>query len=161
MLFRSRHHVAGAAFDTKQEGYYVSEYGAHIFHTNSSKVWSFITQFDTFLPFINRPKVVSEGKMYSFPINLMTLQQLKGVSTPSEAEAYLTKVRVNIPEPANLEEWMLSMVGEELYRKFYYHYTKKQWFKEPSELPMSIAQDRKSTRLNSSHSQQSRMPSSA
>ena len=32
------------------------------------------------------------------------------------------------------------MVGEDLYHRFYYHYTKKQWFKEPRDLPISIAQ---------------------
>lgn len=140
LVIDKRPHIAGAAFDTKHDDYYVSEYGAHIFHTNSPKVWNFVNQFDTFLPFINRPKVVSKGKMYSFPINLMTLQQLYGISTPYEAEVYFNRVKADIPEPANLEEWMLSMVGEEIYRKFYYHYTKKQWFKEPSELPTSIAQ---------------------
>lgn len=140
LVIDKRPHIAGAAFDTKQDSYYVSEYGAHIFHTNSPKVWVFVNQFDTFLPFINRPKVLSEGKMYSFPINLMTLQQLYGITSPAEAEAHLDRVRAKIPDPSNLEEWMLSMVGEDIYRRFYYHYTKKQWFKEPSELPMSIAQ---------------------
>ena len=40
--------------------------------------------------------------------------------------------------PSNLEEWILSEVGEEIYQTFIYSYTKKQWGKEPKELPTSI-----------------------
>lgn len=140
LVMDKRGHIAGAAYDVPVADYYVSEYGAHIFHTNSLKVWDFFSRFTTFKQFINRPKVLSLGKMLSFPINLMTLQQLYGVTSPAEAEEYLAGVRLNIESPSNFEDWMLSMVGEDLYRRFYYHYTKKQWFKEPRELPVSIAQ---------------------
>ena len=40
--------------------------------------------------------------------------------------------------PSNLEEWLLSQVGEEIYQIFFYGYTKKQWGKEPRLLPKAI-----------------------
>ena len=43
-----------------------------------------------------------------------------------------------IVDPANLEEYALSQIGERLYRLFVYGYTKKQWGREPRELPASI-----------------------
>lgn len=140
LVIDKKSHVAGAAYDTKAHDYYVSEYGAHIFHTNSVMIWDFVNQFSRFNSFVNRPKVVSQGKIYSFPINLMTLQQLYGVKTPKEAKNLIDKMRVNIKNPSNFEEWMLTTVGEDLYRRFYYHYTKRQWLREPKDLPMSIAQ---------------------
>lgn len=141
LVVEKKNHVAGAAYDTPYSDYYVSEYGAHIFHTNSVGIWNFINQFTTMIPFINKPKVYSEGRILSFPINLMTLNQLYGIRTPQEAEKYLSEARKPIPREAkvNLENWLISMIGEELYRIFYYNYTKKQWFKDPKELPSSIA----------------------
>jgi len=140
LVIDKRSHIAGAAHDTPQDDYYVSSYGAHVFHTHSQDVWSFVSKFTDFLPFINRPKVMSEGKIYSFPINLMTLHQIWGVRTPKEAAERLAKEKSIITNPSNFEEWALSMVGEDLYKRFIYGYTKKQYLREPRNLPMSIIQ---------------------
>jgi UDP-galactopyranose mutase len=61
-----------------------------------------------------------------------------GVKTPAEAKAKLDSVRVKIDKPSNLEEWILSQVGEDIYQRFIYGYTKKQWGRHPNELPASI-----------------------
>jgi len=69
---------------------------------------------------------------------LMTLYQLWGVTTPEEARKRLAAERVSIDRPQNLEEWALSQIGHQLYETFVYGYTKKQWGREPRELPSSI-----------------------
>lgn len=140
LVIEKKNHIAGAAHDVPFQDYYVSSYGAHIFHTHSSEIWNFVNQLEEFIPFINRPKVLSGGVMYSFPINLMTMHQLWGVKKPSEAIEKLENVKIKFENPKNFEEWALSMVGEEIYKKFFYGYTKKQWLKEPKELPTSIIQ---------------------
>jgi len=78
------------------------------------------------------------GKLYSFPINMMTLYQLWGVTSPREAEIRLNNCKVKIDNPQNLEEYALSQIGTEIYEKFFYGYTKKQWGREPRQLPASI-----------------------
>ena len=134
-------HIAGTAYDKKWDnGIIVSDYGAHILHTNSDEIWQFLNQFSEIIPFINKPKVLSGDKVYSFPINMMTLHQLWGVITPEQARQKLLSVRIPCEYPRNLEEWILNLVGTELYEKFIYGYTKKQWMKEPRELPSSIIQ---------------------
>lgn len=134
-------HVAGAAYDRKWDnGVIVGDYGAHIFHTQSEEVWDFINRFAVMDSFINKPKVLSKGRIYSFPINMMTFHQLWGVVTPQEAWDKLQSVRIPCESPRNFEEWILDKVGRELYELFFYGYTKKQWMKEPSELPASIIQ---------------------
>lgn len=134
-------HVAGATYDKKWDnGVIVGDYGAHIFHTQSEEVWSFISQFAQMDNFINKPKVLSRGKIYSFPLNMMTFHQLWGVVTPAEAWEKIQSVRVPCENPRNFEEWILDKVGRELYELFFYGYTKKQWMKEPSDLPASIIQ---------------------
>lgn len=69
---------------------------------------------------------------------MMTLYQLWGVKTPEEAQHLLNTKKVPIENPLNLEEWILSQVGEEIYKKFIYGYTKKQWGRDPKQLPSSI-----------------------
>jgi len=78
------------------------------------------------------------GRLFSFPINLMTLHQLWGIATPAEAEAKLAQERVPCDNPQNLEEWILAQVGREVYETFIRGYTTKQWGRDPRELPASI-----------------------
>jgi hypothetical protein len=41
----------------------------------------------------------------------------------------------SIGEPRNFEEQALAFLGEKLYQAFFYGYSKKQWGREPRELP--------------------------
>lgn len=127
LIIDSRDHIGGNCYTKRVDGIDIHRYGAHIFHTNSDIVWEYVNRFTTFNSFINRPKAKFDGKFYSFPINLMTLNQLWGVETPDEAQAKLDEVRIHIEGPSNFEEMALSKVGEELYYTFFYGYTKKQW----------------------------------
>lgn len=138
LVVDKRDHIGGNCHTEKRHGIDVHVYGPHIFHTSSIKVWDYINQFSKFNHFVNRPKVLHNKKIYSFPINLFTLYQLWGVTTPEEARNKLAEVRIPCENPRNLEEWILSQVGQEIYEKFIYGYTKKQWLKEPSELPSAI-----------------------
>ena len=78
-----------------------------------------------------------KNDIYSFPINLMTLHELWGVTTPLQAINKLNSVKHHIANPKNLEEWILSQVGEEIYNIFIKGYTTKQWGREPKYLPSS------------------------
>jgi UDP-galactopyranose mutase len=138
LVIDKRDHIAGNCFTEKKDNIDIHKYGPHIFHTNSKEIWDYVNQFTEFNSFINRPKVNYQNKIYSFPINLMTLNQLWGVKTPREALEKLRYVKVDIQNPKNLEEWILSQVGKQIYQTFIYGYTKKQWGMEPKELPSEI-----------------------
>jgi UDP-galactopyranose mutase len=138
LVLDRRPHLAGNAHTERVEGIDVHRYGAHIFHTHDPDVWAFVNRFSSFVPYAHRVVVRHRDRIYSFPINLMTLHQVFGVATPAEAEAVLAAERVPIEHPANLEEYALSQIGERLYRLFVHGYTKKQWGREPRELPASI-----------------------
>lgn len=113
-------------------------HGAHIFHTDSDRIWDYVNRFARFNSFVNRVKVNHAGQLYSFPINLFTLYQVFGARTPAEARAAVARERVEIEQPANLEEHCLATVGPTLYRLFIEGYTRKQWKRHPSELPAEI-----------------------
>jgi UDP-galactopyranose mutase len=68
----------------------------------------------------------------------MTLYQLYNVTTPYDAKVMLNNVKHDIKTPKNLEEWILSNVGTEIYETFVKGYTTKQWGRDPKLLPSSI-----------------------
>lgn len=138
LIVEKRNHIGGNCYTENIEGINIHKYGPHIFHTNDKRIWNYINQFSEFNSYINRPKVNYKDNIYSFPINLFTLYQLWGVKTPTEASKKLEQVKIKINNPSNLEEWILSQVGEEIYNTFIKGYTTKQWGREPKYLPASI-----------------------
>jgi len=138
LIIDSRNHIAGNCYTEDKEGINIHKYGPHIFHTNNDEIWNYVNKFTKFNNYVNRPKVNFKNKIFSFPINLFTLYQLWGVNTPDLAKNKLEEAKVKIKKPNNLEEWILSQVGEEIYYTFIYGYTKKQWGTEPKELPSFI-----------------------
>lgn len=138
LILEKRNHVAGNCYTEKRRDINVHMYGPHIFHTSNKQIWDYVNKFATFNGFVNRPKVRYNDNIYSFPINLFTLYQLWGCKTPTEAKQKLDSVRAKIENPQNLEEWVLSQVGEELYNIFIKGYTTKQWGRDPKDLPSFI-----------------------
>lgn len=138
LVIDKRPHIGGNCYTEKIEDINVHKYGAHIFHTSDDGVWEYINKYCKFNHYVNRPKVNYKGKIYSFPINLMTLYQIYGTTTPEKATDILNNVKYDIPFPKNLEDWVLSQVGKEIYEIFIKGYTTKQWGMEPKLLPTSI-----------------------
>jgi UDP-galactopyranose mutase len=138
LIIDKRNHIGGNCYTENIDGIDIHKYGPHIFHTNDKKIWEWINQFGEFNNYVHSPKVNYNNKIYSFPINLLTLQQLWGVMTPEEAKIKLNQVKKEIKSPKNLEEWVIAQVGEEIYEIFIKGYTIKQWNKNPKDLPISI-----------------------
>nr|WP_255779224.1 UDP-galactopyranose mutase [Mycetohabitans sp. B5] len=141
-VFDTRPHVAGNCHSERdsETGVMVHVYGPHIFHTNDEHVWKFVNQFDEFMPFVNRVKAIVKGRVYTLPINLLTINQFFGKSlSPLEAKAFLESIGdKSIDMPQNFEEQALKFVGRELYEAFFLGYTTKQWGMHPTELQASI-----------------------
>jgi len=138
LIIDKRPHIGGNCYTSKQHGIDIHEYGAHIFHTPNEKVWSFITQFAEFNNYQHKIKASYNGNLFLFPINLFTLYQLWGVKTPQEARDKLDSVKI-LSDTSNLKGWILNELGKEIYETFFEEYTRKQWGKDPSELPSTIA----------------------
>ncbi|WP_321875410.1 UDP-galactopyranose mutase [Burkholderia cenocepacia] len=141
-IFESRDHLAGNCHSERdpETGVMLHVYGPHIFHTSNEKVWNYIRQFDEFMPFTNRVKAITGGKVYSLPINLFTINNFFGKTfSPDEAKEFIAELGdKNIAEPETFEEQALRFVGKDLYEAFFKGYTKKQWGLHPSALPASI-----------------------
>ncbi|MBV9850462.1 MAG: UDP-galactopyranose mutase [Armatimonadetes bacterium] len=138
LVMERRGHVAGNCHTPEREGILVHQHGPHLFHTSSRAVWEWVTRFAAFVPYRHRALSRVGDRLYSFPINLLTLYQLWGVTTPAEAAARLAQERIPCERPRNLEEWALSQVGREIYETFFAGYTAKQWGRDPADLPASL-----------------------
>lgn len=144
LVMDERLHAAGNCHTERHEetGVMVHKYGPHIFHTGNDEVWKYINRHGEMVPYINRVKTTVDSRVFSMPINLHTINQFFDKAfKPDEARAYIASVaRQDIEVPQSFEEQALKFVGDDIYRAFFYGYTKKQWGLEPSELPASILQ---------------------
>lgn len=140
LVIDKRPNVAGNIYTEKVEGIHVHKYGAHIFHTNDTKVWKYITRFAEFNRFTNSPVANYRGELYSLPFNMYTFNKMWGVVTPAEAAAKIEeqKKEACITEPKNLEEQAISLVGRDIFEKLIKGYTEKQWGRDCKDLPAFI-----------------------
>ncbi len=139
LVVDKRPNIAGNIYTENIEGINVHVYGAHIFHTNNTKVWKYITQFAEFNRFTNSPVANYKGELYSLPFNMYTFNKMWGVVTPAEAMAKIEEQRKEIVgEPKNLEEQAISLVGRDIFEKLVKGYTEKQWGRDCKELPAFI-----------------------
>jgi UDP-galactopyranose mutase len=137
LVIDSRSHIGGNAYSESRDGIDVHLYGPHIFHTNDEKIWNFVNLFSEFNNFILSPKVYLHGKMYSLPFNMNTFYEIWGTISPKEAKEMIDSQRFQ-GTPTNLEEQALSLVGKDIYELLIRDYTKKQWKKNPKDLPSFI-----------------------
>ena len=140
LVIDKRPNIGGNIYTEDIEGIHVHKYGAHIFHTNNTKVWKYITRFAEFNRFTNSPVANYKGELYSLPFNMYTFNKMWGVVTPEEAAAKIEeqKKEAGITNPQNLEEQAISLVGKDIFEKLVKGYTEKQWGRDCKELPAFI-----------------------
>ncbi|WP_437585596.1 UDP-galactopyranose mutase [Sorangium sp. So ce1000] len=141
LLCDKRTHIGGNAYDCYDDaGILIHKYGPHIFHTASSRIFRYLSQFTGWRPYEHRVLAHVDGKLVPFPINVDTVNALYGTSySPAEVEAFFARVAEPIKHCRTSEDAVVSKVGRELYEKFFRNYTRKQWGLDPSELDAAVA----------------------
>lgn len=143
IVLEKRDHIGGNCYSKVDEetGIEFHQYGTHIFHTNSQKVFDYISQFTEFNSYHHQVLTTHQDKVYQMPINLETINSFYGLNLkPYEVDDFLEKERrkETYEDPKNLEEKAISLIGRPLYEAFIKGYTQKQWQKDPKELPATI-----------------------
>ena len=147
LVIDKRDHLGGNVYCERIAGINVHKYGAHIFHTNSKRVWDFVNSFVEFNRYTNSPVANFHGKLYNLPFNMNTFSEMWGVSTPAEAQAKIEEQRREAvekmhadgaTEPRNLEEQALTLIGRDVYERLIKEYTEKQWGRDCKDLPAFI-----------------------
>lgn len=141
LLIDRRNHIGGNAYDCyNDDGILIHKYGPHIFHTNSERVFEYLSQFTQWRPYEHRVLARVDGQLLPIPINRTTVNQLYGLNLQTEAEcqAFFDTLAEAKEHCRTSEDVVVSKVGRELYEKFFRGYTRKQWGMDPSELDAQV-----------------------
>jgi len=141
LVIDRRPHIGGNAFDTFDEnGILIHPYGPHIFHTNSKRVFAYLSRFTDWRFYEHKVLAQVDGKLYPLPINRLTLNALYNLNLDEAGAAeYLERVRIPKGEIKTSEDVVLNSVGKDLCEKFFRGYTRKQWGLDLSELSAGVA----------------------
>ncbi len=140
LVIDRRPHIAGNAYDSIDEhGVLCHNYGPHIFHTNSERVWTFLSRFTRWRPYEHRTLAEVDGQFVPIPINRTTVNTLHGLNL---SEADVATYLETLAEPRDAlhtsEDSVVSKVGRDLYERLFRGYTRKQWSLDPSQLHASV-----------------------
>lgn len=150
-----RAHVAGNAFDRLDEhGVRVHPYGPHLFHTNSDRVWQYLSRFTAWHPYEHRVVAEIEGQRVPVPFNLTSLHALFPASQADRLERLLVarygagakvpimKLRetaaTRVAGLSAQDATDLQALADFIYEQVFYGYTLKQWDLTPEELGPAI-----------------------
>lgn len=136
-----RPHIAGNAYDEYDgNGILVHRYGPHIFHTNSQRVFDWLSRFTEWRDYEHRVLASVDGMLLPIPINRTTINRLYGLDLDEAGVAqYLERLREVRTPVRTSEDVVLGSVGRDLCEKFFRGYTRKQWGLDLSELSAGVA----------------------
>jgi UDP-galactopyranose mutase len=142
LVLEKRDHIGGNCYDyvDPQTGILVNKYGAHLFHTNSKRVWDYVNQFSKWVRWEHQVLSYVEGQFVPVPVNITTVNRLCGqnIQTTEEMDEWLKENQVKYDAIENSEQMAKSRVGEVLFAKMFEPYTQKQWNKHARELAPSV-----------------------
>lgn len=141
-VLESRAHPGGHCHTERdaRTGVMMHVYGPHIFHSDDTGVWDFVSRFASFRAFEHTVKARVGDRTFPLPVTLHTLGAFYGRPfTPAEAETFVRSRAIQFDHPPrNFEEEALASIGPELYVAFFKGYTEKQWGRPPRELPSGV-----------------------
>ena len=145
LVLERRSHVGGNAYDCPDEaGVLIHQYGPHIFHTNDSRVFAWLSRFTQWRDYQHR--VVADipdekgGRMrYPVPFNLTSLETAFGAEEGKRLgdkliAAYGAEKKVTILELRQSPDPELSALADYVYDHVFVRYTMKQWGQTPEEI---------------------------
>ena len=142
LIIDKRDHIGGNIYDYKDEdtGILMSKYGAHLFHTNNERVWSYVNKFTEWIRWDHIVLGNVDDKLINIPVNINTVNTLcnENIKNSEEMNEWLLNNQVKYENINNGEEMAKSRVGEILYNKIFKDYTYKQWNRYPEDLDASV-----------------------
>ena len=144
LVLERRNHVGGNTYDRFDEsGVLIHQYGPHIFHTNSRRVFEYLSRFTAWRPYEH--KVVAnipegDGRLeYPVPFNLVSLRKAFPPEDARRLEdkltaAYGREKKVTILELRRNPDSEIAALADYVYDHVFVRYTMKQWGQTPEEI---------------------------
>lgn len=144
LVIDERNHVGGNCYDYKDDyGITVHQYGPHIFHTNSKKVYEYLSRFTEWYEYSHEVVGNVYGKELPIPFNLHALELVYGDRAEHLKALLLEKygegARVPILELMNQDNEELKEIATYVYENVFLKYTMKQWGKSPKEIDPAVS----------------------
>jgi UDP-galactopyranose mutase len=144
LLIDRRPHPGGNAWDAYDEnGVLVHPYGPHIFHTNSQKVWDYLSQFTIWRPYEHHVEARIGDRNIPLPFNFNSIERLFPKTEAERLQARLLDCygpdkRVPILEMRRHDDVDIQALAEFVYKNVFESYTRKQWGLDPDALSASV-----------------------
>ena len=144
LVLEKRDHIGGNCYDAVDHcGVLVHRYGPHLFHTDSQKVWAYLSRFTQWHPYEHKVLACVDGKKVPIPFSFYTLDAL---FAPKKATFYKERLlaaygenqKVPVLELLQHADSALQKLGRFVYEKFFVNYTAKQWGKKPEDIDPSV-----------------------
>jgi UDP-galactopyranose mutase len=143
LVIDRRGHIAGNAYDSPENGLLVHRYGPHIFHTNSARVWTYLSRFTAWRPYLHHVLGMVEGRPVPVPFNLNSILAL---FPPRMADRLCDTLvakfgfgqKVPILKLRSEADAELRFLADYVYTNVFEGYTLKQWGMRPEELDPSV-----------------------
>lgn len=139
-----RPHIAGNVYDEYDEtGILIQKYGPHIFHTNSERVYNYITKYGQWENYFLECMVYMNGKYTPSPFNFKTIDDYFSPEKAREIKAHIKakygdSEKTTIVEMLNSDDAVIKEYADFLFDNDYSLYTAKQWGISPSEIDVSV-----------------------
>jgi UDP-galactopyranose mutase len=133
LIIEQRNHIGGNCFDFYNDhGILVHQYGPHIFHTDNTRVWDYLSQFTDWHYYQHTVLGMIDGQYVPIPFNINTLYQLFPNSIASRIERKLISnfgfgAKLPINELMKFDDQDLNFIAQTVYDKIYLNYSLKQW----------------------------------
>lgn len=144
VIMDQRPHVGGNAYDERNEhGILVHRYGPHIFHTNSTIVWSYLSQFTQWRLYEHHVLGMVNERLIPIPFNFNSLDALFEPSVASRLQQrllveYGLGKRIPILKLRESKSNQIQHLADYIYTNVFEQYTIKQWGLLPEELDPSV-----------------------
>lgn len=144
LIVESRDHIGGNCYDRKDDyGILIHQYGPHIFHTNSKRVYDYLSRFTKWYSYNHEVVGKIHDSEIPIPFNLNSLEMVYG-NWAADLEKKLVEnygegARVPILELMNHEDNELQEIAEYVYENIFLKYTMKQWGKSPQEIDPAVS----------------------
>ncbi len=144
LIIEQREHIGGNCYDFKDDyNILIHKYGPHLFHTDSEKVWKYLSQFTDWQIYHHHVMAMIDGQIVQLPFNLNTLHKLFPESLANKLESallnrYEYNKKIPISELMRIKDSDLKFLAEYVYEKVFLHYTEKQWGVSPENISSSV-----------------------
>lgn len=144
LVIERKKHIGGHCFDVLESNGIIRHiYGPHLFHTNSKKVWDYLSNFTEWNYYQHRVLAFVDGNLIPIPFNLISLYKLFPRYKAEQIERkllenYPLNSKIPILDLLNNKDETIRAFSEYVYSKVFKNYTAKQWNIDPLKLDPSV-----------------------